>query len=89
MFFVREREERNQDPRGCFYRRNAPRPHLPHRRSMGKRAIIARSPTRSKTRSAQLFRFQRPLHARINFVGEASHPARAQRHGRSDSPREC
>jgi len=41
--FLRVREGRNQGPRGCFYRRSAPRPRLPHRRSMGKRATVARS----------------------------------------------
>jgi len=34
--FTRERKERNQCPRGCFYRRSRPWPHLSQRRSAGK-----------------------------------------------------
>ena len=85
-FFAQEQEERNQVPRGCFYRESVPRPHRPHARSKGKKEQPSPASHQVKNLKRQLPPILTPA-ARINFVGETSHPDGVQRHGRFDSPR--
>ena len=47
-FFSQEWEERNQVPRGGFYRGSMPRPHRPQKTKRAKRATVAHSPPGEK-----------------------------------------